>query len=686
MPRLWRGIFFSFGLSAGMGETEHAAEPRLTGRQEEIFAVRGAPEFAVFDGILAQAVASPGLFWVDDAGVSLGEGAFGDAEALAFYVRWGLEAAWLMRAGVGPAVARLAAARAAAQFAVAEWDGVAALPGWVAAFAGDLAPGEAVLREAAPEGDRADFAAVRAAWAELGTAEALMETGGDIRLQRDPVTALNGYGCSHRPRPWAVTFASSTASSSSERGYAAADFLRLQVTARLFAGGRREAVARALGEARAGLGAYFGLGEGCAVVLAASGTDTELLALALTHMGAPDLPVRNILVAPEETGRGVPMAARGVHFAVNTALGADVVCESPVDGFRPDTAVTNVKLRGAAGLREAAAVEAEIAAAVAAGIAAGENVLLHGLDLSKTGLLAPRPGFLRALREQHGGTFDLVIDACQARLSPASVRAYLALDAVVLVTGSKFFTGPPFAGAAILPPSIAARLCRETLPAGLEAYFGRDEFADCFATVDLPAMGNYGLALRWHAALAEMRAFSRVPAERRARILALFAETVERKVAENPALRLLRRPEVLRGDWEEEWERRRSIFSFSLRAPHEPARHLNPAEARQVYVWLNANLSGVVVGDAAVAARICHIGQPVNLPQFGGEQGVLRVSAGARLIAGEPSHLALEEDERIVREMADLAAVFDKIRLILDNWGALRVAGPAPCYRAGGKT
>jgi hypothetical protein len=113
---------------------------------------------------------------------------------------------------------------------------------------------------------------------------------------------------------------------------------------------------------------------------------------------------------------------------------------------------------------------------------------------------------------------------------------------------------------------------------------------------------------------------------------------------------------------------------------------LNPAEARQVYVWLNADLSGVVVGDAAVAARICHIGQPVSLPQFGGEQGVLRVSAGARLIAGEPSHLALEEDERIIREMADLAVVFDKIRLILDNWGALRVAGPAPCYRAGGKT
>ena len=57
------------------------------------------------------------------------------------------------------------------------------------------------------------------AWGLLGPTEWLMEQGGDARLATDPFTGLNGYGCSHRPRPWAVTFASSTASSSSERGY-----------------------------------------------------------------------------------------------------------------------------------------------------------------------------------------------------------------------------------------------------------------------------------------------------------------------------------------------------------------------------------------------------------------------------------------------------------------------------------
>ena len=56
------------------------------------------------------------------------------------------------------------------------------------------------------------------AWDVLGPAETLMARGGDQRLEVNPLTGLNHYGCSHRPRPWAVTFASSTASSLSERG------------------------------------------------------------------------------------------------------------------------------------------------------------------------------------------------------------------------------------------------------------------------------------------------------------------------------------------------------------------------------------------------------------------------------------------------------------------------------------
>ncbi len=643
-------------------------------RQFSLDAARLAPEFAVF-----RDVAAP-----------LPPAAFQRPALTAFHLRHALEAAWLTQHGAPEALANLAAARAAAQFIQAEAEALAqadraALPAWVPMMAAEVAPSPADLLchfSSSP----AEIAHLRGIWSLLGTADALMETGGDIRLARDPRLGLNGYGCSHRARPWAVTFASSTASSSSERGFAAADAARLHTTLALLRGtDRRTAIVQSLDAVREGLAHALHLPEGSRIILAASGTDTELLALALTHLGGADTPITNILIAPEETGRGVPMAARGLHFAVDTARGHDVTFEAPITGFRPDTTLANVPLRLADGaLRPESDIEADIAAALTEAIGQGHRVILHALDLSKTGLLAPRPEFLAALRTQFGAAFDIVVDACQTRLSPTALNAYLALDAVILITGSKFFTGPPFAGAAILPAAIAARLNGAALPEGLDAYFGRDDFyAPCPAASGLAASGNYGLALRWHAALAEMQAFFATTPASRSAILRAFAETVRTAIAANPALTLLESPPIARNASDEAWERLPSIFTFSLNAPHAPERCLTPAEARAVYLWLNTDLSPLLPQEAGLAARICHIGQPVPLPQKGSteKQGALRVSAGARLISGEPSHHALGDAARLTQEFSDLTTVFAKIGLILRHWHLLWAANPEPSYR-----
>ncbi len=679
-----------------------------TGQQLAIDAARTQPEFAAFRRIRVEVAApqDPNAAFAlgPDNSVVLGQAAFAVPALLGFFLRHALELAWLSRragarANMAGAIG-LAAARAAALFIQAESDSLtaaerAALPRWAGIMASEVAPTPELLAlvSANLPGDAASsaqIARIRAVWNQLGTADALMETGGDIRLQRDPRSALNGYGCSHRPRPWAVTFASSTASSSSERGYLAADLQRLKTTAAMLAQGSQAPVRASLASVRLGITRVYALPPGAAVVLAASGTDTELLALALTHLSGAGTPILNILIAPEETGRGVPMAASGVHFAVDTALGHAVSCQGPIAGFRPDTELANVFLRDAqGGLREIGVVEAELAGLVANGIAARKRVILHVLDLSKTGLLAPRPDFIARLRAHYDDALDIVVDACQARLSARSIAAYLKLNAVVLITGSKFFTGPPFAGAVLIPASIARRLDHAALPAGLDAYFGRDEFPEhSKAAANLPACGNYGLSLRWHAALAEMRAFAAVPPSRRAEILRGFGAVVSAAIAGLPALALLDAPQIARDAADEAWERLPSIFSFSIRAPHAPGRCLTPIEARGVYRWLNADLSGILPGEAA-ASCICHIGQPVRLPQPaapqpGGEglMGVLRVSAGARLISGEPSHKGLPHPLRIAREFADLQMVFKKIDLILRHWQILCMAGPMPRFRA----
>jgi hypothetical protein len=659
--------------------------------QRSIDTTRLAAEFSAFAEI--EVLAGDGPTHIGPEQIILGQAAFARPALLGFWLRMALEQAWLLRAEVAPDAAALAAARTAALFAAGEHDlltqtDLAALPGWVNVMASEIAPAAAMLAALWPQAGAQSIARIRACWSLLGTAEALMETGGDIRLARDPLSALNGYGSSHRPRPWAITFASSTASSSSARGYVAADETRLRSTALLLTEDRHSPVQAVLDEVRHFLAATYGLAPGGAVVLAASGTDTELLALALSHLVPPAAPILNILIAPEETGSGVPMAARGLHFAADTALGHDVAREAPIEGFRADTKLATIALRQADGaVRDAANVEAEIEAAVKAGVEAGKRVILHVLDLSKTGLLAPGLGCLTVLRAAYGARLDIVVDACQVRLSPASVRHYLALDAVVLLTGSKFFTGPPFAGALLLPPAIAARLQTQALPAGLDAYFGRGEFpAFCPAASALPPSGNYGLGLRWHAAMAEMRAVLAVPPASRAKILRGFAAVVADEVNANPALALLPAPAIQRGKNPEDWELCPSIFTFSMAHPHEPGRCLTPAEARAVYLWLNADLSTVLPAlnedEKILAARICHIGQPVKLQRPDGcFIGVLRVSAGARLISGEPSHSDLPGDARLQREFSDLRTVFKKIALILNNFSLLWAADPAPRYR-----
>jgi hypothetical protein len=63
------------------------------------------------------------------------------------------------------------------------------------------------------------------------------------------------------------------------------------------------------------------------------------------------------------------------------------------------------------------------------------------------------------------------------RLSPERLRACLEAGWMILVSGSKFFGGPAFAGALLVPAEIVARArALGPLPAGLAGYFSRPEW------------------------------------------------------------------------------------------------------------------------------------------------------------------------------------------------------------------
>ncbi|MEJ0068681.1 MAG: hypothetical protein WDO24_08115 [Pseudomonadota bacterium] len=416
---------------------------------------------------------------------------------------------------------------------------------------------------------------------------------------------------------------------------------------------------------------HYGLTAGdAAVVLTPSGTDGELCALAVHRLGGAAAPSVNLLIAPEETGTGVVLAAAGRHFAEVTALGVAVAKGGPIDGLGEHVEIAAAAIRALDGaVRATDAIDADVARIADQAVAGGRRVLVHILDVSKTGLLAPSGGGVAALARRHGTAVDVLVDACQARLSAASLRDYLAAGYMVLITGSKFFTGPPFSGALLLPPAIAARLVGGRLPSGLAAYVSGLDWPSAGGGA-MPVAVNHGLVLRWTASLAEMRAFAAVPPALCRHVIDSFCRRIADAIAANPDLVPHAAPPPARA--RDDWDARQTVFSFSVRAPGGGLLDLDAL--RRLYRALNRDLSPLIGGSASLlAARCCHIGQPVAL---GGAHAALRLAAGARLVSGVHGDPALGPtvEVRLAREIADACLALDKISLVLRHADLLSAA------------
>ena len=367
-------------------------------------------------------------------------------------------------------------------------------------------------------------------------------------------------------------------------------------------------------------------------MFAASGTDLHLLTAQLVA-GGSQAPLLAVMVEPTETGSGVPAALGGRHFGARAASGEAVIDGGSVDGASA-VEIAVVSCRDAHGLpRPAQAVDGQAESHIVEAVKTGRRVLLTLVDVSKTGMIAPSPALALAMRRRFPDAVDVLVDACQFRLSAASLRAYLEHGFMVALTGSKFLTGPTFSGALLVPRTLARRLKRQPLPAALGAYSARADWPVGWdAARALPDVANHGLLLRWEAALDELRAFRSIPDHEVAAFLSDFASAVEARISADPAFEPLpvpaldRRPLVDAGGWDE----RPTIFPFLLRACD--GRLLRREETARLYSAMAQDWSDRA-GAPAVAARRCQLGQPVPC---GNREGVpvsaLRLCASARLI------------------------------------------------------
>ncbi len=481
----------------------------------------------------------------------------------------------------------------------------------------------------------------------------LLGCGGDERILPDADSGRTRYGTLLVPAPAEISFSSSTASTISERGYASA----LRVLQRLLDQGARSRLQLQdwLGLIRAELAALCGSGS-TEVVLAASGTDAELIALAIAERLLAR-PITNIVVAPGETGSGVPKAAAGLNFLPTSCLGGPVTVGARLAGWAgADIEAAAVEIRTADGApRDPAAVDHDVAVLAERALARGRAVLLHVLDTSKTGLSGPSREVAARLAALAPERMLVLVDACQLRCPLELLRADLERGFLVLVTGSKFMAGPPLSGALLLPQSIAARLETAPLPPeGLADYSARldwpERLQETFAR-ELTTTANLGAGLRWTAALAELQRYASIDDGIKAEFLSAFAGEVHRQAALVPGITPL-------DDASHGISPSASIVPLTIARPD--GRPATCSQAQSVQTELRRPLPG--------HARVIHVGQPVEV----GHRAVLRICASAPQIGLVAERLAdgAEFDEAFAPIAHDLEALFAKLGHVL--------AGQAP--------
>ena len=490
--------------------------------------------------------------------------------------------------------------------------------------------------------------AMPAAASKLPDTARLLVAGGDGRLALDPATGLNRYLCRPFPDPELLDFGSSTASVVSEAGFAAAGRLRDRLSEALSRQPEDAVYAGEQVRIREALLALCGIPacEGPEVLFAGSGTDLHRTAARMAGGGKAGH-LRAIVVDAAETGSGVPEALRGRRYpAAVDGLGQ-------ADGVE----VVHVPVRQADGRpRPARQVDACVTALADEAVSEGRAVLLILVDVSKTGLIAPSPACALALSRRHGDALCVLVDACQFRLAPATLRAYLDQGFAVALTGSKFMAGPVFSGAMLVPQASGWRRAPAEQP-------------------------NPGLLLRWEAALEGMRAFSALDAADVGTFLRAFTGAVGERLRASSCFVPMAQPKpdrepLVAGGWDAE----PSIIPFLVN--HADGTPFDRDESRLLYRWLQMDMGDMPVFQADGAARAlaslrCQFGQPVACGQRAGVPvAALRLSASARSVT---EAMAGRADVVINRAMRAL----DKAEMLATHFHRIPLASPAEIRRAG---
>ena len=495
-----------------------------------------------------------------------------------------------------------------------------------------------------------------------------MSTGGDHRITIDENIGFNIYGCKPYPT-YSVTYSSCTGSNISlpAYSYVMAYWNQLQTELSIDISRSNIILRREFGKVADSICKFYEIDSSTEYIFGPSGTDLEYMALYLTDKIAKN-GVCNIVLGLHEVGSGIENAARGRYFSNVTPSSKEVQNGQLLSGFQSERISTVfIPMRDEAGEVYSDIRLFEILQnAIEVALDNGRRPLIHVVHSSKTGLVLPDWHTIHNIKNKYKENIDIIVDACQGRISKNSLKQYFSLDVMLLLTGSKFLSGPPFSGVLILPKSISNRVnSLNELPQGLTSIFGEAEFPSSWLSSPQFDNFNLGLLLRWNAAIYEMNKIFRVPDSKVEYIFDCFETSVNKMVKDSEFLSLLsnsnnrcnERQGVLEKD---------SIFTIIIK----PLNSIE--EAKLLHKALYTDLSSFLSLDSIdeIEKISIQLGQPVSIFQSDSKMNTtLRIAISAQQV----SELAQLDDHIVqTRFEMDMKFIKQKIQLILNNFEKIK--------------
>lgn len=507
------------------------------------------------------------------------------------------------------------------------------------------------------------------------SASELMAMGGDSRITLKDESSLNTYG--HAPFPkFSVSYSSCTSNTISTSAYA-----YVESYLNVLQHQHRESLTSAVfieefEKIRKKVAIYYELHPDVEMVFGSSGTDIELIQLALSL--EYQKPVHNIVLASNEVGSGIEQASKGRYFSDSTPKGTRCKPGESIAGFHAGMISTaNIEIRHKDGsVRDEGAIYADFCAETEQAIDQGKRVIIHTIHRTKTGLITPEIEQIKQLVKSYGDHVDVVVDCCQGRVSIRRVNDYLNLGASVLLTGSKFYSGPPFSGLLLLPRGQYEHPLDVIKYPGLKDFFSVAELPLSWQkdfTNDTNEHNNLGLLLRWKAAVYEMNKVFLVPNKRIEFVINSFTCAAREMIVESGFCEEI----SASSQTEEDADPGNTISPFELNSiitlsiRKLDGSFLNLDDAKLIHKALYTDLRKCLDTKAKLASAIVQLGQPVKVFRNvdNAWSATLRLALSSNMI-GE---LGLLDDDIIhMRFKSDMHMIHDKLALILNQFDVLK--------------